>query len=239
MPHGVSPAYRWLSFFPAPLGRVAYAAVLRCALPVLRHRCVYPACTLQLEKIIMKAIRSCSQTPSRRCKHGRNVRRIGCWLTAITSSCCLAGAKNHAVAGDLPLPRIVVNNGNFQNVDSGEVFTPRGFSYIRLNADGWHNTFEPGAYDSARAESMLADLASSGFNTTRVFIDETIGPGSVASFEATELSPAYMANVFDFLGRARGHEIYVVPRFPGGSPVTNMRPFVIQHHQRSLARLRM
>ena len=74
--------------------------------------------------------------------------------------------------------------------------------------NGWHNTFEPGLYDPVAAKTMLTHLESAGFNHNRVVVDQTIGPGSVASQIATELSSAYMANVHDYLQRARNHGVY-------------------------------
>ena len=108
------------------------------------------------------------------------------------------------------LPRIGVREGSFAEVSSGRPFHPCGFNYIRLRG-GWHGTFAPQSYDAGRAEAMLADLAQRGFNTVRVFIDHRAPNGVVASADAEQLSPKYMANFLDFLGRARTHQVYVVP----------------------------
>jgi len=108
------------------------------------------------------------------------------------------------------MPRICVRGGRFVEKQSGKEFRPRGFNYIRLRPR-WHGTFSPKRYDPSRAEAMFADLEQHGFNIVRVFIDHAAGEGVVASREATELSPEFMANFFDFLERARRHRIYVVP----------------------------
>ena len=119
----------------------------------------------------------------------------------------LAAAGPAAAA---PLPRIAVRGGRFVERDSGREFRPRGVNYIRLRPT-WHGTFSPARYDGARAEAMLADLAGRGLNAVRVFIDHQAGEGVVASADAVELSAKFMANFLDFLARARGHRIYVVP----------------------------
>ncbi|MFP4058189.1 MAG: cellulase family glycosylhydrolase [Candidatus Brocadiia bacterium] len=108
------------------------------------------------------------------------------------------------------MARICVRDGRFVERESGRQFHPRGFSYIRLRPR-WHGTFAPERYDAARAEAMLADVAAHGFNVVRVFIDHTPGEGVVASADAEELSPAFMAHVADFIGRARRHGVRVVP----------------------------
>jgi len=110
----------------------------------------------------------------------------------------------------MPMPRIAARDGRFVERETGREFRPRGFNYIRLRP-AWHGTFSPARYEAARAEAMLADLQARGFNTVRVFIDHAAGEGVVASADAAELSPKFMANFFDFLARAARHRIYVVP----------------------------
>src|SRR5262245_13779192 len=66
-------------------------------------------------------------------------------------------------------------------------FVPRGANYVRLaefDLDGqlvsFHSTFEPGSYDAASADGVLAALRHDGYNTVRVFID----PGSIPAAAA-------------------------------------------------------
>jgi len=108
------------------------------------------------------------------------------------------------------MPRIAVRHGRFVASPGGQEFRPRGFNYIRLRPT-WHGTFSPKRYDAARADAMLADLERRAFNVVRVFIDHATGEGVVASPEAAELSPEFLANLVDFLRRARAHRIHVVP----------------------------
>jgi hypothetical protein len=127
------------------------------------------------------------------------------WILA--AAWTVAGA---ARGGEAPMSRIAVREGRFVEKSSGRVFRPRGVNYIRLRPT-WHGTFSPKRYDGARAEAMLADLAAHGLNTVRVFIDHAAGEGVVASRDAKALSPRFLANVVDFLARARRHGIRVVP----------------------------
>ena len=121
------------------------------------------------------------------------------------------------------ISRIAIRNGQFVSLQTGELFTPKGFNYIRLRdtKPGMiaHSTFDPGFYDSAQVESMLADLASHGFNTVRVFLDPVSTIGSLFECrEATRLSSGYMNNVYDFLQRAGNHRIYVILSFSMWGP---------------------
>ncbi len=133
-------------------------------------------------------------------------------LAGLTLSSCQAqGPIGPASANRDPeaMPRIAVGNGRFVESGSQRSFYPVGFNYIRLRPK-WHGTFAPGRYDGRRASEMLADLAENGFNTVRVFIDPATGEGIVRQFDAEGLSAAYMANVLDFLARARREGIYTV-----------------------------
>lgn len=138
-------------------------------------------------------------------------------MTAILAS---AGALAVVAQPPSPLPRLGVRGGRFIEVGSGAEFRPRGFNYIRLRTverNGqkhlWHDTFNPVDYSPGRAEALFADLEARSFNLVRVFIDHETGPGTIASADATELSPGYMAGFFDFLRRATAHRVYVIPCF--------------------------
>jgi len=111
------------------------------------------------------------------------------------------------------IPRIGIKNGNFVNLKIGEKFTPRGFNYARLHK-GWHSTFGRKTYEPERLEKMLRDLHTNGFNIVRVFVDQLIENGIVESKKSESLSSVYMANVCDFLKRAKKNNVYVVFTFP-------------------------
>jgi len=99
---------------------------------------------------------------------------------------------------------------------TGTTFTARGNNFIRLatqtdyngNSTFYHSTFNVGLYDAAGAESALALMQGRGFNTVRVFVNGCC-IGSIGD-SAGGLSSAYLANVVDFLKRAKQHGIYVI-----------------------------
>jgi hypothetical protein len=105
----------------------------------------------------------------------------------------------------------------FYDRSSGNTFVPRGNNYIRLAPetlpDGsvsiYHSTFDVGAYDASGADAALTNMRTSGYNTVRVWLngcchDNTLGnPGG-------GLSSAYLANLADFLRRAKSHSIFVI-----------------------------
>lgn len=104
--------------------------------------------------------------------------------------------------------------GHFTDPGTGAQFHPVGFNYSDLrqltNGVLWHDNFNPGRYDEVLVSSNLADIAASGFNTVRVFIDNTAGPGVVLSSSSTNLSPVYMQNVASFLELADEMAVYWV-----------------------------
>ena len=104
----------------------------------------------------------------------------------------------------------------FYDVDTGSSFVPRGNNYIRLATQNlpsggqtfYHSTFNVGMYDASMIEIALASMQSSGSNTARVWINGCC-QNSVGD-PAGGLSPAYLANVVDFLQRAKTHAIFVI-----------------------------
>ena len=143
-----------------------------------------------------------------------------------------AGPQGDAVVDPLadavaPLPRIAAGpDRSLVNTETGEQFRPRGFNYVRLApmpskpAAPYHSTFEPGVYDGARADRMLADLTTKGYDTVRVFVDPGNGqdnhigrPHGLGHGDA-DLSPAnptYLDNLADFVRRAASYGMYVLP----------------------------
>lgn len=107
--------------------------------------------------------------------------------------------------------------GEFYDRPTGALFTPRGNNYVRLapqvtpegNTVLYHATFNPSLYDATRVESALAQMQSSGYNSVRVWINHCCREGSVGD-PAGGLSATYVANVVDFLKRAKVHEVSVV-----------------------------
>ena len=104
----------------------------------------------------------------------------------------------------------------FYNTVDGNVFLPRGNNLIRLATQtsffgysiNYHSTFNVDLYDSVRAETALAAMQTSGYNTVRVWINGCC-QGSVGD-STGGLNSSYVANVVDFLQRAHQRGIYVI-----------------------------
>jgi hypothetical protein len=111
--------------------------------------------------------------------------------------------------------RVINGVGEFYDRLTGEKWIPRGYNYVRVapmsetNPGLWHSTLNPGFYDPPRAEQALHQMHASGYNVVRVFID-CCRPGSNAGDPKGGVSYTYLANVIDFLEKAKANEIYVL-----------------------------
>ncbi|HEU4943392.1 MAG TPA: discoidin domain-containing protein [Gaiellaceae bacterium] len=111
----------------------------------------------------------------------------------------LVGVRTVGAAGELYRPA------------TGTTFVARGANYERLDPGGDTVTFDVGVYDAASADAALADMAAGGYNTVRVFLHGACTTGCLGDpAAADDLSSAYVANVTDFLGKARARGIQVV-----------------------------
>jgi hypothetical protein len=128
--------------------------------------------------------------------------------------------------------RIGVRNvngfGEFYDRTTDAKFVPRGSNYIRLgpqrNASGgtsfYHSTFNVGRYESRKAEAALSRMASDGYNVVRVFLSEICIEACAGDSRTGSLRSAYIANVVDFLRRAKKHGVFVVLTNDGLPPNT-------------------
>jgi hypothetical protein len=115
--------------------------------------------------------------------------------------------------------RIRTVNGvaEFYDRETDSTFVPRGSNYIRLanlqSTSGgffnYHSTFNVGLYDAERAEAALTRMQADGYNTVRVFLTPSCLSGCLGD-PAGRLSQEYVANLADFLRRAKSHGIYVI-----------------------------
>jgi hypothetical protein len=104
----------------------------------------------------------------------------------------------------------------FYDRSTGNSFTPRGNNYIRLasqvdssgNATFYHSTFNVGLYDPDRADTALAQMQTNGYNAVRIFLNGCC-PNSIGD-AAGGLSTAYIANLVDFLEKAKAHSVYAI-----------------------------
>ncbi|HEY5982832.1 MAG TPA: hypothetical protein VIU38_05110 [Anaerolineales bacterium] len=110
--------------------------------------------------------------------------------------------------------RTVNGIGEFYDIQTGAKFVPRGMNYARLQhllpGGPWHSNFDPALYDPNAVEQALARMQLDGFNTVRVFIDCCSAAGEQVGYSGGGLDKRYLAKVVDFLGRARGHDIFAI-----------------------------
>ena len=110
-------------------------------------------------------------------------------------------------------------------------FTPRGNNYTRLNTldrilggtTYYHSTFIPGYYDAPRSEQALADMEALKYNVVRVYLNGLAVGGLAAP--GGGLSSPYVANLADFIKRARAHGIVVILTLdfiPDGPPYSTL-----------------
>ena len=113
--------------------------------------------------------------------------------------------------------RVVDGVAEFYDRVTGERFVPRGNNYIRLaeqqSTSGemmfYHSTFNVGLYDAMLAEESLRRMHADGYNVVRVFVQGNCMTGCIGD-PAEGLSDAYVANVADFLQRAKAYDIFVI-----------------------------
>lgn len=143
-----------------------------------------------------------------------------------TAVVALAGCAHDATGTKQPPPpetahligvRTTGGRGEFYDRTTNAVFTPRGANYIRLapqvdwvgNHINYHSTFNVGLYDAAGAEAALARMQQDGFNVVRVFLNGCCSTGTIGD-PSGGLTVAYLANLADFLTRAKAHNIGVM-----------------------------
>jgi hypothetical protein len=154
-------------------------------------------------------------------------------LAVLTLSLALAAIRiASSVTAAEPLPRIGVRAGTphaeFYNLTTGARFSPGGFNYTILDRTGnrktslnrptfAHVTFDPGFYDPAAVDAVLASIHDNGFNVIRVILDSGDGThqsrgqyGIAGPADSQSLYKPYVDNLVDFLRRARSHRVYVM-----------------------------
>jgi hypothetical protein len=108
--------------------------------------------------------------------------------------------------------------GEFYDRANGTKFVPRGSNYIRLglqtNASGgtqvYHSTFNVGRYDGGRADAALTRMATDGYTVVRVFLSQICVDACAGDPRTGSLRTAYIANLVDFLRRAKNHGLFVL-----------------------------
>lgn len=125
-----------------------------------------------------------------------------------------------------PEHRIAIHTVNgiaeFYNRLSGEKFIPRGNNYIRLasqygfsgEAFTYHSTFNTNLYNPSQVEAALTKMQDEGYNVVRVFMQGSCKDYCLGD-PAGGLLDGYIANVADFLRKAKSHGIYVILTIDG------------------------
>lgn len=119
--------------------------------------------------------------------------------------------------------RVAGGSGELYHLPSGPTFVARGANYARFGVPAGESTtqdvtFNVGSYDGAAADQALGGLASGGYNAVRVFLNGACATGCLGDAStADDLSDGYVANVVNFLGKARAKGIQVI-LVAGGVP---------------------
>ena len=138
-------------------------------------------------------------------------------IQAVVPDQTASGKANVTVLGPHRIAvRQTTTLAEFYDVTDGSSFVPRGNNYIRLASqttpDGgstfYHSTFNVDTYSSTNVETALAAMQASGYNTIRVWLNGCCQNG--IGNPNGGLLPAYLANVTDFLRRAKSHGIFAI-----------------------------
>ena len=113
--------------------------------------------------------------------------------------------------------RNVGGRGEFFDRSTNAAFVPRGANYIKLapqtdwggTAIVYHSNFNVGLYDAVASEATLAQMSHDGFNVVRVFLNGCCEVNALGN-PSGGLSDAYLANLSNFLIRAKTHGIAVM-----------------------------
>jgi len=98
-------------------------------------------------------------------------------------------------------------------------FVPRGTTFVRRRLNEKPNgqfvwsssTFAVGAYNAAAAQTALVAMHAQQYDAVRIFLDVTCRLGCLSDpAQPDGLSRTYVANLVDFLWRARANGIYVL-----------------------------
>jgi len=101
--------------------------------------------------------------------------------------------------------------GEFYNKQTDEKFIPRGANYVFVPQNNNTNLLlRVGTYDPQRTRDDFAKLASLGYNTVRVFLDQCgSGSGCIGDDDNVGLNPAYLDNIADMMSAGRETGIYI------------------------------
>ena len=132
----------------------------------------------------------------------------GTFVVSASSGGAAGSATVTVLAPHVVAVRQTSGGAELYDRNTGNAFVARGNNFIRLDSTLNHSTFNVGFYDGAGVDTAFSTMQASGYNTVRVFLQGCCD-GSIGD-PAGGLSAAYMANVADFLARAKRHGLFVV-----------------------------
>ncbi len=103
--------------------------------------------------------------------------------------------------------------GEFYDKETNEKFVPRGANYVFVpQGNSYTNLLlKVGTYDPERTRQDFAALASLGYNTVRVFLDQcNQGAGCIGDEDNIGLNPAYLDNLADMMSAAKDAGIFIL-----------------------------
>lgn len=145
-------------------------------------------------------------------------------ITATSVADPTKSASLKIIAFAAPAIAIRQNNGRGELYTTRDAvtFVPRGNNYLHFNPSmvrvlygsiGYgRSTLNSTLYDSVRTEQAMAEMEVQGYNVVRTFLD-ILQVGDIGNDSGPGLSKQYVANLADFMTRAKTHHIYVLPIF--------------------------
>jgi F5/8 type C domain len=103
--------------------------------------------------------------------------------------------------------------GEFYDKQTSEMFLPRGANYVFVPQGSSHTTLllKVGVYDPQRTRDDFVALASLGYNTVRVFLDQcNQGPGCIGDDDNIGLNHDYLDNIADMMLAGRETGIFIL-----------------------------
>ncbi len=102
----------------------------------------------------------------------------------------------------------------FYDRTTSQQFTPRGVNYFILVPILDHyedRLFAVGVYDHNRTQADFTALSAAGYNTVRIVLDGcTSGTGCIGMENEPGLNPAYLDNIADLMGLAKGNNLLLL-----------------------------
>jgi F5/8 type C domain-containing protein len=103
--------------------------------------------------------------------------------------------------------------GEFYDKQTGQKFILRGANYVFVPQGNAHTIFllKAGLYDPQRTRKDFATLASLGYNTVRVFLDQcNKGIGCIGADDNSGLNSEYLDNIADMMSAGRETGLFIL-----------------------------